>query len=251
MTSYIYGFHAVKSALENSSMEIICLYVQHGREDQRIQNMLTLARKRNVSIQKISKDDLTQMAGESKHQGILIQVAENQPITYSEAQIPFVLKKLKSPRLVLVLDGIQDPHNLGACLRSADAAGAQLVMIPKDHACEITPLVRKVASGAAEHLHIITVTNVARTLELLKDQGFWIYGFAGEASESLYQTDFSSDCVFVLGSEGSGMRRLTKEKCDFLLHIPMLGTVESLNVSVACGVVLFEVLRQHLQLDKV
>jgi len=158
-----------------------------------------------------------------------------------------LLQNANQPPLVLILDGIQDPHNLGACFRSADAFGVNLIIAPKDKSAGITPVVSKVASGAVDTIPFVPVTNLVRVMEQLKELGLWIYGAAGEASQSLYQTDLTGSAAIVLGSEGSGMRRLTREHCDVLINIPMLGSVSSLNISVAAGIFLFEATRQRSQ----
>jgi len=165
--------------------------------------------------------------------------------TGGERQLDDFLHTLRSPALLLVLDGVTDPHNLGACLRTADAAGVQAVILPKDRSAGLTPVVRKVACGAAEHLPVFAVTNLARALRTLQAAGLWVYGAAGEAEKSLYDVDFTGSVALVLGAEGSGLRRLTREHCDALVKIPMTGSVESLNVSVATGVLLYEVVRQR------
>ncbi len=178
------------------------------------------------------------------HQGV---VASVRPLPeYNESNIISLLEKSKKPGLILILDGVTDPHNLGACLRSADAAGVDFVLIPKDKSASITPVVSKVACGAAESIPLVRVTNLARAMELLKEHGVWIYGAAGEAQSSIYQLDCSSTIALVMGAEGEGLRRLTRERCDGLFSLPMLGSVSSLNVSVATGISLFEVVRQRV-----
>jgi len=182
------------------------------------------------------------------HQGIVIEV--DMPTELSENDLKQAVESLTEKALFLVLDNVQDPHNLGACLRTADATGVQGVIITKDNATGITPTVCKVASGAAETVPVYQVTNLARTLRWLKDNGIWVMGAAGETRQTAYQTDFTVPLAIVIGAEGKGMRRLTKEECDVLVKLPMLGQVESLNLSVATGVLLYEVVRQRLALIK-
>jgi 23S rRNA (guanosine2251-2'-O)-methyltransferase len=199
-------------------------------------------------VEMTTGEALDRDAGHANHQGVLAQCRAAAERT--EGELPGLLASLSGPALLLVLDGIQDPHNLGACLRSADAAGAQAVILPKDNAAPITPVVRKVASGAAEVLPVFQVTNLARTLDELKDAGVWLIGAAGEAEQTLYDVDLRGPVALVLGAEGTGLRRLTREKCDHLARIPMAGTVESLNVSVATGIFLFEAVRQRGSREK-
>ena len=189
------------------------------------------------------RQELDRVTEEANHQGVLAYCETAR--VYSEQDLGRLLESIAQPPLILVLDGIQDPHNLGACFRSADAAGVHLIIAPKDKSVGLTPVVSKVASGATETIPFVQVTNLARTLEKLKELGIWIYGAAGEAEQSIYQTNMTGPAAIVLGSEGEGLRRLTREHCDVLVKIPMHGTVSSLNVSVAAGVMLFEVLRQR------
>jgi 23S rRNA (guanosine2251-2'-O)-methyltransferase len=245
ITPCIYGWHTIISTLKLNPNNLQRIFLQKNRKDIRAQEVMDLASKLHIPLEIIERDELDTLAQKGKHQGVVGFLNAASSVALNENHLDVLLSQLSAPRLILVLDEIQDPHNLGACLRTADASGVQVVLIPKDKSCEITPLVRKVASGAAEKIPVIAVTNLSRVLEKLKSLGFWIYGLAGEASDSLYQTQFDEHCVIVLGAEGQGMRRLTKEKCDFLLRIPMKGHVESLNVSVACGITLFEVVRQQ------
>jgi 23S rRNA (guanosine2251-2'-O)-methyltransferase len=190
----------------------------------------------------VSGESLAKLAGEVAHQGA---VAAVRPLkAWDEHDLLAAISEIDRP-LLLVLDGVTDPHNLGACLRTADAAGAHAVVIPKDRAASVDGVVRKVAAGAAEFIPVATVTNLARALDMLKERGVWVAGTDGEAPESLYGADLDRPLALVLGAEGDGMRRLTRERCDFLVRIPMAGNVESLNVSVAAGIALFEVGRQR------
>ncbi|MEE8342874.1 MAG: 23S rRNA (guanosine(2251)-2'-O)-methyltransferase RlmB, partial [Gammaproteobacteria bacterium] len=184
---------------------------------------------------------------DARHQGVVAEVEAARP--GGERELVKALEKMEEPPFLLVLDRVQDPHNLGACLRSADAAGVHGVIIPKDHSVGLTPVVRKVACGAVEAVQVYTVANLARALEHLKEAGVWIYGAAQEASDPLYNSDLTGPIALVLGGEGKGLRRLTQERCDGLLAIPMAGSVESLNVSVAAGIMLFEARRQRLAAD--
>ena len=238
----IYGFHALVNQLEGSLNNLEKIYFVKSRQDKRMQRMMTLAKERGIVLEVATAGELNKLTHQENHQGV-VGVLFNIK-TYVEADIEGLLGAIDNKTLVLVLDGIQDPHNLGACLRSADGAGVSFVIAPKDNACSLTPVVKKVASGAAESVPFIQVTNLARTLRALKEKGIWLVGLDDKASNSLYATDFNMPCALVLGSEGSGVRRLTKKHCDFLAHIPMQGAVSSLNVSVATGICLFEALRQ-------
>lgn len=237
----IYGIHAVQQAIACAHSGT--LYLQAGRHDARVQAILKQAPKQ-ITVCKVSKAELDQMVS-GRHQGVVLLL---QPQLTHTQDLDTVVTQAGDRALVLVLDGVQDPHNLGACLRSSDAAGVCAVVVPKDNACSITPVVRKVACGAAENLPVFRVANIARTLEQLQRLGCWVIGLTGEATQGLYDLDLTGSIVMVMGAEGAGMRRLTKEKCDFLANLPMLGCVESLNVSVATGVALYEAVRQRLSL---
>jgi 23S rRNA (guanosine2251-2'-O)-methyltransferase len=186
---------------------------------------------------------MNQRFAEFAHQGIVANAAALPD--YTDSDLVRLLEEAKSPSLILILDGVTDPHNLGACLRTADAVGVDFVIIPKDKSASITPVVSKVACGAAESIPLVRVTNLARAMDVIKQQGVWIYGAAGEANQTIYELDFTSTIALALGAEGDGLRRLTREHCDGLFSLPMLGHVESLNVSVATGVSLYEVIRQR------
>lgn len=239
----IFGLHAVKSLLEKTPERIIHLYVQQDREDRKIHDILELAKIIRIPLSFVSRYELDRMTGEAVHQGVVVHC--ERPPVYSEHDLENILSGLAQPPFLLILDGIQDPHNLGACLRSADAAGVHAVIVPKDKSVGMTSTVSKVACGAAEVVPFIQVTNLARTMRFLKDQGIWLFGAAGEAEQSLFQANLNVPIALVLGAEGQGMRRLTREHCDVLLSIPMQGSVSSLNVSVATGIFLFEALRQR------
>ncbi|MFP5344498.1 MAG: 23S rRNA (guanosine(2251)-2'-O)-methyltransferase RlmB [Gammaproteobacteria bacterium] len=239
----IYGLHAVSAALTHGREKPIELWLDAARHDARMQQLAQAARAAGVAIRTVEQAELDKAASGARHQGVLV-FCRSQPV-YSEDDLPFLLEKLTGPVLLLVLDGVQDPHNLGACLRSADAAGVHAVIVPRDRAAGLTPVARKVASGAAETVPFIQVTNLARTLRGLKDAGLWLIGADGAAAASLYDADLRIPLALILGAEGKGMRRLTREHCDTLVRIPMHGTVQSLNVSVAAAVCLFEAARQR------
>ena len=240
----VYGLHAVAALLASRPAAIKKLMVTEGAADRQLAPLLEQAAAAGVAIQRLGRRELDQQVPGGRHQGILAVVRETSR-SMSERQLPEFLAALTEPAFLLVLDGVQDPHNLGACLRTADAAGVHAVILPQDRAVGITPVVHKVACGAVESVPIFTVTNLARTLRQLRDAGIWIYGTSDSAGQGLYASDLQGPIAVVLGSEGKGMRRLTREHCDHLLAIPMAGQVESLNVSVAAGVVLFEVRRQR------
>ncbi|MHB1221832.1 MAG: 23S rRNA (guanosine(2251)-2'-O)-methyltransferase RlmB [Gammaproteobacteria bacterium] len=242
-TPFIFGLHAVEALLKNQPDRILRLAVFTDRQDKKIEAILRTARTQNIAVGQASKQELDKMTESANHQGIVAFCKKAR--AYSEADLNELLGNLNVPPFVLVLDGVTDPHNLGACLRSADAAGVHAVIIPKDRAAGITPVVSKVASGAAETIPLVQVTNLARALEILKEMGIWVYGAAGEATASVYSTKLTGAIAIVMGAEGEGLRRLTRDTCDVLLKIPMQGTVSSLNVSVATGVLLFEVVRQR------
>lgn len=238
----VFGFHAVTSAIRLRPHEVYDIWVDKSRVDQRAQLVLETARSRNIPIHHVGRSALDKMAESDRHQGIVANCQISKGLSEHEL-IPFI-ENIDGPAFLLVLDGIQDPHNLGACLRSANAAGVDAVIMPKDRAVGLTATVRKVASGAAEVTPIFQVTNLVRCLKSLKDEGLWLIGLAGESDYSLYDSDLKGSIALVMGAEGKGLRRLTRETCDDLVHIPMSGQVESLNVSVATGICLYEVVRQ-------
>lgn len=244
MSEVAFGIHAVDSLLRRSPHRVLSLFIQTDRNDKRIQSLLTLANNQGVSVIRVPKSDLdTQIT--QRHQGVVavIEPASSEA-NLSERDLVSYLSSIELP-LVLVLDGVTDPHNLGACLRSADAAGVHAVVVPKDNSAELNATARKVACGAAETVLLVRVTNLARTLKVLKDAGLWVVGTTGEANTELYDQDLTLPIVIVLGAEGTGLRRLTTDACDFLVKLPMAGDVSSLNVSVAAGVCLFEAVRQR------
>ncbi|MEO1751408.1 23S rRNA (guanosine(2251)-2'-O)-methyltransferase RlmB [Thiofaba sp. EF100] len=243
--SWLFGIHAVEAALRHDPANIVRLLFAQGRRDARLQEVERLATELGLSITRVEPRELDRLTRVDRHQGVAAQYRAAP--TYDENDLYAMLDGLDEPALLLVLDGVTDPHNLGACLRVADGAGAQAVIAPKDRAVGLTPTVRKVASGAAESVPFVQVTNLARTLEGLKQRNLWVIGLAGEADHSLYQTHLATQpLAVVMGAEGSGLRRLTREACDELVNLPMLGAVESLNVSVAAGVSLYEIRRQRL-----
>ena len=244
MSDIAFGIHAVDSLLRRAPQRILALFVQTDRNDKRIQSLLTLAKNQGVSVTRVPKSDLDTKVAE-RHQGVVavIEHASSEG-NLSERDLVAYVSGVERP-LVLVLDGVTDPHNLGACLRSADAAGVHVVVVPKDNSAELNATARKVASGAAEAIPLVRVTNLARTLNALKEAGLWVVGTTGEADTVLYDQDLTLPVVIVMGAEGPGMRRLTTDACDFLVKLPMAGDVSSLNVSVATGVCLFEAVRQR------
>ncbi len=242
-TIWVGGIHSVESLLQHYPERVLQVFYV-DKNHPKIDALLKLAQNHRLARANIAADKLDQLLDHAHHQGIAVQC---RPLpTYTENDIPTLIDNSPYQRW-LILDGIQDPHNLGACLRSADGAAVTGVIIPKDRACGITPVVRKVASGAAEMIPLVIATNLVRAMEKLQDGGVFIIGLAGEATKSLYSLDLKGPIALVLGSEEKGMRRLTREKCDDLAHLPMLGTVNSLNVSVATGVCLYEILRQNLR----
>ncbi len=240
-TQLIGGWHVVLATLEDGATPPQEILILAGREDDRATRVRELAKKLSVPIRVCSRGDLDLHAPELRHQGVLARITVAGFSGEDVLDVP-------APKdgLLLVLDGVQDPHNLGACIRTAEAAGAMAVIIPKDRAAELTAVARKASAGASERVPVLSVTNLSRTLEKLKEKGWWITGLAGEAKESIYQADLSAPRVLVLGAEGEGMRRLTGEHCDQLVKIPMHGKAESLNVSAAAAVCLFEATRQRL-----
>ena len=244
----IYGIHAVQAALQRDASNIIEVMIESGRKDARVQVLLDKVAAQHTEVRRVTGKELDALVPDARHQGV---VARCRAVTvWQEDDLDQLLDGLSVPPLLLVLDGVQDPHNLGACLRSADAAGVHAVIAPRDRAVGLTPVVRKVASGAAETVPFIQVTNLARTLRTLKDKGLWTVGADAEGDGDVFSADLRGPTVLVMGAEGQGMRRLTKEHCDLLVRIPMQGTVESLNVSVATGICLFEAVRQRLSRSK-
>ena len=247
---FVYGIHAVESLLRQNPKAVQRLLLQAGRADKRVTALLDLAQNQGVAVVRESRADLDKIVS-ARHQGAVAQLREGAAQDdatanlWCEADLLQAVENKIGPMLILVLDGVTDPHNLGACLRSADAAGVDAVVVPKDNSADLTPVVRKVACGAAEVVPFVRVTNISRTLQALQERGVWLYGTDGDAENSLYDSDLTTSLALVMGAEGKGMRRLTREQCDYLIHLPMAGSVSSLNVSVAAGIVLFEVVRQR------
>ncbi|MHB8454994.1 MAG: 23S rRNA (guanosine(2251)-2'-O)-methyltransferase RlmB [Acidiferrobacterales bacterium] len=239
----IFGWHSVLAALEQTPDRVRRVWLDEGRTGSRPQAVTRAAQSARVAVQRVARTELDLLAGAQQHQGVVAECDAIEPA--HERDLGAFLTSLDKPPFLLVLDGVQDPHNLGACLRSADAAGVHAIVLPRDNAVGITPTVRKVASGGAETVPVFQVTNLARTLHELKTAGVWIAGAAGEADQELYAVDLRGPLAIVLGAEGKGLRRLTRERCDFLMRIPMSGSVASLNVSAAAAVCLFEAVRQR------
>jgi len=238
----IYGVHAVEALLRHHPKRVKQVWLAEGRSEPRVQALVELATQNKVAIGQAERREMDVWV-EGVHQGVVADVSPSQ--VWGEAMLDELLDRTEGAPLLLVLDGVTDPHNLGACLRSADAAGALAVIVPKDKSATLNATVRKVACGAAEVIPLVAVTNLARTLEKLQKKGLWVVGTAGEAEQELYQLDMTGPTVLVMGAEGKGMRRLTREHCDYLVKLPMGGSVSSLNVSVATGVCLFEAVRQR------
>lgn len=238
----IFGFHAVTARLRHDASSVEEIYIDAGRHDRRMQELLRAAEGAKVRIIQVDDQRLDGMVGTRRHQGVVAKAGE----LSLARNLDELLDAIEGPPLLLILDGVTDPHNLGACLRVADGAGAHAVIAPKDRAVGLNATAAKVASGAADTVPYITVTNLARTLRELKERDIWVTGTTDDAEKTIYQADFSGPTALVMGSEGEGMRRLTRENCDLLVSIPMCGAVESLNVSVASGVCLYEARRQRL-----
>ena len=247
MADTAFGYHAVESLIRREPRRVAALHVQADRQDKRMRALCELSRNQGVSVLPCAKSELDAMVI-GRHQGVVAvldpAVVAEAGSMMSEADLTEHLSQVTLP-LILILDGVTDPHNLGACLRSADAAGVTAVVFPKDKSADVNDVARKVASGAAETVPWVRVTNLARTIDSLKQVGVWVIGTDGDAERTLYEQDLSGPCALVLGSEGAGMRRLTRDLCDFVVKLPMAGSVSSLNVSVAAGVCLFEAVRQR------
>ena len=238
----IYGVHAVRIMLERHPERVHSVRIAQQRDDPRVRAIDELARRHQRPVQRVDARALKQLLGDVAHQGVAADIAPLPP--WTEDELLVALQKASAP-LLLALDGVQDPHNLGACLRSADACGALAVIVPRDRAAQVTPTVRKVAVGAAETTPVVAVTNLVRTLKLLKQAGLWVAGADAAGDKSAHQADLTGPVVLVLGAEGTGLRHLTRQTCDFLVRLPRLGAVESLNVSVAAGMLLYEAVRQR------
>ncbi|MDW8844484.1 23S rRNA (guanosine(2251)-2'-O)-methyltransferase RlmB [Erwinia sp. MMLR14_017] len=242
MSEIVFGIHAVKALLESDPQRFQEVFILKGRDDKRLQPLVKELEAQGIVVQMANRQWLDSQVEGGVHQGIVARVKPGRQ--YQENDLPGLLESLASPFL-LILDGITDPHNLGACLRSADAAGVHAVIVPRDRSAQLNATAKKVASGAAENVPLIRVTNLARTMRVLQEANVWIVGTAGEADHDLYQSKMTGPMALVMGAEGEGMRRLTREHCDELISIPMAGSVSSLNVSVATGVCLFEAVRQR------
>jgi 23S rRNA (guanosine2251-2'-O)-methyltransferase len=242
----VHGLHAVRWLLKRHPERVRQVWLRGGRDDARVQEIAELARAAGISVQRADTRVLDQLEADAVHQGVIADVRPSQ--AWTDVELMDHLENLEGAApLLLILDGVQDPHNLGACLRTADACGVHAVVVPRDRAAGLTSTVRKVAAGAAETVPLVTVTNLARTLRALKERNIWLAGTAADAEQTTTDAKLSGALGVVMGSEGEGLRRLTRESCDFLVRLPMNGAVESLNVSVATGMVLYEVLRQRAQ----
>ncbi len=239
----IFGFHAVTARLRHDASTVEEIYVDASRHDRRMGDLLRAAKGANVRIIPADDQRLDAMVGTRRHQGVVARAGE----LSLARNLAELLDAISGPPLLLLLDGVTDPHNLGACLRVADGAGAHAVIAPKDRAVGLNATAAKVASGAADNVPYITVTNLARTMRELQERDIWLTGTCDDAEQSLYDVEYTGGTAFVMGSEGEGMRRLTRENCDRLVSLPMMGSVESLNVSVASGICLYEARRQRLK----
>ncbi len=241
----LYGLHAIEAVVDNPRHTIQVLYINHDRQDKRLHALLTKVQAKNIPLVPLNSQAMKQQFPNIKHQGVVAIM--DKVLEYNETDLTQLLTTSEKKLFILILDGITDPHNLGACLRTADAVGVDVVITPKDNSAQVNATVSKVACGAAEAIPVIRVANLARTLDTLKAAGVWLYGAAGEAPDSLYEMNLKETSVAILmGAEGKGLRRLTKDYCDGLFSIPMYGNVSSLNVSVATGICLYEVIRQRL-----
>lgn len=243
MSTVVFGLHAVRVLLQRHPGRVRQVWLQPGRDDARAAEVRQLAAGQGIRVGSRPAAELDRLSEGGVHQGVVAEVAAAVPA--NEDDLDDIVRAAGQDLMLLVLDGVQDPHNLGACLRTADAAGVQAVVAPRDRAAGLTPVARKVAAGAAESVPFVQVTNLSRTLGRLKAAGVWIVGTEGEAGRELHQADLKGPLAVVMGAEGAGMRRLTRESCDFTVRLPMRGVVESLNVSVATGIVLYEALRQR------
>ncbi len=241
----IHGIHAVQALLERHPERVQRLRLASGRDDARVAKLVALASAAGCPVERVDPQQLARQAGEG-HQGVVAEVQPQAP--WNEDRLFAALADASRP-LLLALDGVQDPHNLGACLRTADACGALAVIVPRDRAAQLNATVRKVAAGAAETTPVVAVTNLARCLELLKEAGLWVVGADGAAPHEADAADLTGPLVLVMGAEGTGLRQLTRRHCDLLVRLPRLGAVESLNVSVAAGMLLYEAVRQRRQVD--
>lgn len=245
-TQTIYGLHAVRLMLQKHPDRVTALRLAERRDDPRAREIDELARRQQIPVQRVESHVLKQKLGDVAHQGVVADIRPLPP--WSEDDLLTAVQsaaEARQPPLILALDGVQDPHNLGACLRTADACGVLAVVVPRDRAAHVTPVVRKVAVGAAETTPVVTVTNFVRTLKLLKEAGLWVVAADAEAAKPASAVDLKGGVVLVLGAEGAGLRHLTRQTCDWMVRLPQLGAVESLNVSVAAGMLLYEAVRQR------
>ncbi len=241
-TETIYGVHAVRFLMERHPDRVNTVLLAERRDDPRVREIEELARKHKRPVRRVDANALKQQLGDVAHQGVVADIAPLPP--WSEDELLEALQSATNP-LIVVLDGVQDPHNLGACLRTADACGALAVIVPRDRAAQVTPTVRKVAAGAAETTPVVPVTNLVRTLKLLQEAGLWVVGADAEGARLAHEVDLTGGIVLALGAEGTGLRHLTRQTCDWMVRLPQLGAVESLNVSVAAGMLLYEAVRQR------
>ena len=241
--TWIIGINPVEGALANDPLRVREVLIEQGARNPRLASLSDEAKRLGVRVHARPRAMLDKVAGDARHQGVV--AAYEAPPPLNDHDLPELVERAGANAFFLVLDGVTDPHNLGACLRSAAAAGVTAVVVPRDRAVGITPVVRRASAGAADRVPLVAATNLARALRAMKDAGVWLTGLAGDAEKSLYEMDFKGPVALVLGSEGEGMRRLTREACDHVVRIPMPGVAESLNVSVAAGIVLFEALRQR------
>ena len=244
----IFGIHAVHAALANNPQQILEVWLDKKRlekkhSDKHMADIYQLVQKAGIASHEVGREQLDRMLPQANHQGVIARC--DIPKTLAESDLLAIVENLLKPALLLILDGVQDPHNLGACIRSADGAGVDAVVVPKDKSAGLTSVVVKVASGAIQSVPLVQVTNLARTMDQLKKAGVWMVGTDDQGEQYMYGVDFTMPVALVMGAEGSGLRRLTKEKCDFLVKLPMEGVVTSLNVSVATGICLYEALRQR------
>src|SRR5690349_19639219 len=242
-TETIFGLHPVRSMLERHPERVLSVRLAERRDDPRVRAIEELAQRHQRPVERLDAHALKRLLGDVVHQGVAADITPLPP--WSEDELLDALQSVRAP-LLLALDGVQDPHNLGACLRTADACGALAVIVPRDRAAQLTPVVRKVAAGAAETTPVVAVTNLVRTLKLLKEANLWIVGADAEGTKLAHEADLKGGTVLVLGAEGAGLRHLTKQTCDWMVRLPQLGTVESLNVSVAAGMLLYEAVRQRM-----
>jgi 23S rRNA (guanosine2251-2'-O)-methyltransferase len=240
----IFGIHAVQQILNSDPIRILDVWVLEGRHDKRLQALIRELEPLGLSLNKVQRKTLDKLSEQGQHQGIVIHCKAQAALNENDLQQ--LIERLEKPAFLLILDEVQDPHNLGACFRTADAAGVDAIIVPKNKACGLSPTVHKVACGAAATMPFIQVTNLARTLQWLQKQNIWIIGTSDQAEKLIYDIDFTGNVALVVGAEDTGLRRLTGEHCDELGKLPMLGSVESLNVSVATGICLYEVVKQRL-----